>query len=299
MKKTVTAKSLPSGFLVLDKPSHVSSTDCVRMAKRWFNTRKIGHCGTLDPLASGLLVLCLGNATRYAQYFLDADKYYQAVIDLGKTSDTYDSEGQITISPSQNLNTPKQVQKVLEQYVGPQAQIPPMYSALKKDGKPLYELARQGITIEREPRNIKIHSIDLLEQSQDALRINVRCSKGTYIRTLADDIGQTLGCGGLISALRRLGSTPFDADHMRSPENLDAMTLEQRLDSLLPIDQALAAFPLVVLSEPEYKAILCGQLVNQTHPAGIVRLHYQNTFMGLGQFNAENTLKALRLLPTN
>src|SRR5574343_735181 len=192
------------GVLLLDKPLGMTSNDALQKARRLFSAAKGGHTGTLDPLATGLLPLCFGEATKFSADLLDADKTYEAVLKLGVTTDSGDAEGSVVATAEVNVDA-TQIADVLRQFTGDIQQIPPMHSALKRDGRPLYELARQGIEVEREARAVTIHRIDLLAFAGDRLQIRVACSKGTYIRVLAADIGQALGCGAHLAGLRRSG----------------------------------------------------------------------------------------------
>jgi tRNA pseudouridine55 synthase len=208
---------------LLDKPEGVSSTYALGVAKRLLNAEKAGHTGTLDPFATGLLPLCFGEATKFAQDLLHADKIYEATVHLGVTTTTADTEGDIVETKSVDL-TAEQIELVLQQFRGDIKQVPPMHSALKRDGKPLYEYARQGIVLEREPREITIRNIDLLAFTPLSAQIQVHCTKGTYIRTLAQDIGRALGCYGHLSALRRTQVGPFVLEDAIELEMLQAMT---------------------------------------------------------------------------
>ena len=226
------------GVLLLDKPLGPSSNQALQKAKWLLRAEKAGHTGTLDPLASGVLPLCFGAATKFSQLHLDADKVYETVVRLGQRTSTADAEGQIleTLPVTCSLG---QVVEVLDRFTGPISQLPPMHSALKKDGKALYEYARDGQTVERTPRQVMIHELELLQAQLDTaapfLRLRVHCSKGTYIRTLGEDIGQALGCGAHLSALRRVQTGPFEAGQCYSLEQLEAMDEEQRLHTLRPI----------------------------------------------------------------
>jgi len=195
--------------LLLDKPLGLSSNDALQKAKRLFRAEKAGHTGTLDPLATGLLPLCFGAATKFSQVSLDADKAYRATLKLGQTTSTGDAEGEITKERPVEVHRAA-LEDACAQLVGEIEQIPPMHSALKRDGRALYEYARDGIEVERAPRRVRIHDIAIVDWHSDVLVIDVRCSKGTYIRTLAEDIGSALGCGAYLAALRRTGSVSLD-----------------------------------------------------------------------------------------
>ncbi|HET7794053.1 MAG TPA: tRNA pseudouridine(55) synthase TruB, partial [Rhizobacter sp.] len=199
------------GVLLLDKPLGLSSNDALQKAKRLYRAEKAGHTGTLDPLATGLLPLCFGAATKFSQVSLEADKTYRATLKLGVTTRTADAEGEVLQTREVQV-TREQIEAACERFTGEIAQVPPMHSALKRDGKALYEYARAGIEVEREARQVTIHAIAIIGWQHDELTLDVRCSKGTYIRTLAEDIGEALGCGAHLSALRRTASGPLTLD---------------------------------------------------------------------------------------
>lgn len=245
------------GVLLLDKPLGLSSNDALQKAKWLLRAEKAGHTGTLDPLASGLLPLCFGAATKFSQVSLDADKAYVATLKLGVTTTTGDAEGDVIETRAVDL-TLQQVRSVCEAMVGEIDQVPPMYSALKHEGKALYEYARKGIEIERAPRRITIHGIEILDWNADVLRINVQCSKGTYIRTLAEDIGRKLGCGAHLSALRRTRSGPLCVEDAVTLEALGEMSEAQREARLQPVDALLSDWPSVRLDDAEAGRFLTG-----------------------------------------
>ncbi|MAZ44447.1 MAG: tRNA pseudouridine(55) synthase TruB [Legionellales bacterium] len=283
------------GLLILDKPSGVTSFDMVRQSKRWFNQRKVGHAGTLDPLASGLLVICLGQATRYAQYFLEADKQYQVTLKLGETTDTLDSEGTVlTTSPVPSF-TKEDVVKWCSRFRGMIQQVPPMYSALKKEGVPLYKLAREGKTVERSARKVCIHQLDVLSVDSQFITLNVHCSKGTYIRTLVDDLGQVIGCGAHVVKLRRLASAPFSQQMMQCPEKIEALAPNERSQVLVSTEIGLRAYQRIDLSLSNWNALQRGQVCSIDGASGLKSLFYENTFVGLGEMAVPGTLKVKRL----
>lgn len=222
------------GVLLLDKPIGASSNAALQRTKWLFNAAKAGHTGTLDPQATGLLLLCFGKATKFASALLDADKVYRATVRLGVTTETADAEGAVLETRSVEVSQ-AQVQQALLQFTGEIEQVPPMYSALKRDGKPLYEYARQGIELERPPRRVAIHELRLLSFGGDQFEIEVACSKGTYIRTLAADIGEALGCGAHLSALRRTRIGDFDVSDACSLDQLAQMDESARDGCLLPV----------------------------------------------------------------
>ena len=245
------------GVLLLDKPVGVSSNGALQRARRALRAEKAGHTGTLDPLASGLMALCFGAATKFSQSGLDADKRYLATLALGSTTDTGDVEGVVGQVRPVHV-TRAQVDAACAQWVGDIEQVPPMYSALKHEGKPLYAYARAGVEIERTARPVRIHAIDVVEFGDERLVIDVSCSKGTYIRTLAQDIGETLGCGANLSALRRTHSGSLGIDAAVSLESLEAMTEDERMGLLQPTDALIAEQPLVRLDEHDAAQFLCG-----------------------------------------
>lgn len=249
------------GVLLLDKPLGLSSNDALQKAKWLLRAEKAGHTGTLDPLATGVLPLCFGAATKFSQLHLDADKTYETTVRLGVTTTTADAEGEI-VRERPVACSAGQVVEVLDRFMGPIAQVPPMYSALKKDGKALYEYARQGQTVERPPRHIIIHDLDLLDMQLQGeapfLRLRVRCSKGTYIRTLGEDIAEALGCGGHLTALRRVATGPFDVAQCVTLEALEAMPEAERQTLLLPTEALLVDHARVTLMAEDAARFLSG-----------------------------------------
>ena len=249
------------GVLLLDKPLGLSSNQALQKAKWLLRADKAGHTGTLDPLATGVLPLCFGAATKFSQLHLDADKRYETTVRLGRTTATADAEGEV-LDERPVACTPGQVVEVLDRFTGPIAQVPPMHSALKKDGKALYEYARAGLTVEREPRAVVIHELELLDMDlqgpEPFLRLAVHCSKGTYIRTLGADIGAALGCGGHLTALRRTETGPFQAAQCLTLATLEAMDEAQRLQALLPTEALVAGHVPVTLGEEDAGRFLSG-----------------------------------------
>ena len=241
------------GVLLLDKPLGLSSNQALQKAKWLLRAEKAGHTGTLDPLATGVLPLCFGAATKFSQLHLDADKTYETTVRLGVRTSTADAEGEV-IETRPVECTLGQVVEVLDRYMGPIRQIPPMHSALKKDGKALYEYAREGETVERAPRDVTIHELELLDVQLQGeapfLRLRVTCSKGTYIRTLGEDIAEALGCGGHLVALRRIATGPFEEGQCVTLEGLESLDETARPAQLKPVDTLLAGHATVTL-EPE------------------------------------------------
>jgi len=230
------------GVLLLDKDVGLSSNDALIKAKRLLNAQKAGHTGTLDPFATGLLPLCFGEATKFSQDLLDADKTYETVVHLGVATDTGDTEGQV-LNTAEVAVSPQQIEAVLASFRGEIDQVPPMYSALKRDGKPLYEYARAGVTLEREARRVTIHHLELLDYQAPYLRLRVICSKGTYIRVLGEDIGKALGCGAHLNALRRVQVGALTLEGAYTLATLTDVPEAQRAARLAPVDALLSTFP--------------------------------------------------------
>ncbi|AFQ48350.1 tRNA pseudouridine(55) synthase TruB [Burkholderia cepacia] len=246
------------GVLLLDKPIGLSSNDALIRAKRLLLAKKAGHTGTLDPLASGLLPLCFGEATKFSQDLLDADKTYEATMRLGVRTTTGDAEGDVLDARAVECDRAA-VEAALARFTGEIVQVPPMYSALKRDGKPLYEYARAGQTVEREGRNVTIHALDLLACELPDVTFRVTCSKGTYVRTLAEDIGEALGCGAHLTMLRRTGVGALTLEHAVTLDALSDADETARDAWLQPVDALLSTFPLVRLDEASAKRFLHGQ----------------------------------------
>jgi len=249
------------GVLLLDKPLGLSSNQALQRAKWLLRAEKAGHTGTLDPLASGVLPLCFGAATKFSQGHLDADKTYETVVRLGVKTTTADAEGEV-VQRRPVTCTPGQVVEVLDRFTGPITQVPPMHSALKKDGKALYEYAREGETVERTPRDVTIHELELLdmrlEGDEPFLRLRVVCSKGTYIRTLGEDVGEALGCGGHLVFLRRTATGPFHVSQAMTLEALEALDEPARLQALQPCEALLPDHASVTLGSEDAGRFLSG-----------------------------------------
>ena len=287
-----------NGVLLLDKPLGFSSNQALQKVKWLYQAAKAGHTGTLDPLATGLLPICLGEATKFAQYVTDADKTYFATIKLGTTTTTGDAEGEVLTTSAVNVNK-TQFQAAARQFVGEISQMPPMYSALKHEGKPLYEYARSGVDIARQARLITIKNIVLDTFLDDIAQITVVCSKGTYIRTLAEDIGAALGCGAHLVGLRRTETAGYLLPNAVTIEQLEAMSSEERDALLLPVDSAIEHLPKVVLNADAAFYMLQGQAVWQAGkmPAGDLRLYNENNqFLGLGCMQDDGKIAPKRLI---
>ncbi|HKB60891.1 MAG TPA: tRNA pseudouridine(55) synthase TruB [Gallionellaceae bacterium] len=272
------------GVLLFDKPLTLSSNAALQKVRRLFQAEKAGHTGTLDPLATGLLPVCFGEAAKFSSGLLDAEKAYLARVKLGATSSTGDTEGEI-MPTGAPMPDEAAVRAVLRQFCGDIEQIPPMHSALKHQGKPLYEYIRKGETIAREPRRVTIHELELESFSGDVMEISVRVSKGTYIRTLAEDIGHTLGCGAHLLALRRTATAWFSIGDAYTLEQLEAMSAEQRDACLLPVDSLLPEMPVLDLDAGEVRRLAQGQRIRLQcgMPDGKVNLRGPLGFVGVGR----------------
>lgn len=292
------------GVLLLDKPAGLSSNDALIKAKRLLNAEKAGHTGTLDPFATGLLPLCFGEATKFAQDLLDADKTYETIVHLGIRTTTGDTEGEVIETRDVDVDR-ERISEVLARFTGDIEQVPPMHSALKRDGKPLYEYARAGITLEREARAVTIHELQLLDWQMPYLTLRVRCSKGTYIRVLGEDIGMALDCGAHLQTLRRTQVGNLTIDAAMTLEELAARQEQERASALAPVDALLTSFPAVQLPEALARRFLHGQRLalgkeNVAYPenGGRVRVYRQENGMllGTGLMQAWGVLAPERLI---
>ncbi len=287
-----------SGVLLLDKPTGFSSNGALQKVRWLYQAEKAGHTGNLDPLATGLLPVCLGEATKFSQFLLNADKAYRASIRLGVTTDSGDSDGNVLQSSPVEASL-EQVRSVLAGLVGEVEQIPPMYSALKHQGRALYEYARQGVDVVRQPRRITLFSIELLAFQADSLDIAVACSKGTYIRVLAEEIGRQLGCGAHLTGLRRTRTAGFDLADAITLDQLEAMTLAQRDARLLATDCLLGEMIDVQLSDQASHSWCHGNPVWQAQlpAAGELRVYdAAHRFIGLGQILPDGRLAPKRVV---
>ncbi|NHZ66470.1 tRNA pseudouridine(55) synthase TruB [Massilia genomosp. 1] len=293
-------RDLVDGVLLLDKPVGLSSNDALIKAKRVLNAKKAGHTGTLDPFATGLLPLCFGEATKFSQDLLEADKRYETTVHLGITTTTGDTEGEAIDMRDVDV-TLAQIEAVLPQFRGPIMQVPPMYSALKRDGKAYYEYAREGITLEREARPVTILKLELISFETPLLKLAVTCSKGTYIRVLGEDIGHALGCGAHLIELRRTQVGALTIDGMVTLEALQAH--EAPLTLLAPVDALLSSFPAVQLTEELAKRFLQGQRLalgkeGLTLPdtVGRVRVYHDTRLLGTANLQEYAILAPERLI---
>jgi tRNA pseudouridine55 synthase len=294
-----------NGILLLDKPAGMTSNAALQTVKKLYAARKAGHTGSLDPLATGLLPLCFGEATKVSGFLLDADKDYQVLCRFGERTSTGDAEGEVIEQrPVDNISE-QQLRAVLDEFLGDIEQIPPMYSALKHKGERLYKLARQGVEVEREARQVTIFDLDLVHLEAPIAEIRVRCSKGTYVRTLVEDIGERLGCGAHVAGLRRLGVGPFDDSGMISMEQLEAVAAESHyaLDQLLlPMESGLTQWPDVRLSGDAAFYLRQGQpvLVPKAPTTGWVRLYEgESRFLGMGEILDDGRVAPRRLMVVN
>lgn len=291
------------GVFLLDKPQGVSSNDIMQKVKRLFKANKAGHTGALDPLATGMLPICLGEATKFSQFLLDSDKRYVVTAKLGERTDTSDAEGQVVQSREVNV-AEADILAALSAFRGEILQVPTMFSALKHNGKPLYEYARAGITVEREARPITIFELKFIDYQAPFLTLEVHCSKGTYIRTLVDDLGEALGCGAHVTMLRRLAVADYPIEEMMPIEDLallaDSFPNSELDRLLLPMDTAVASLPQLNLTAEQTKAVGFGQRVKFENPqasSGLVRLFSENgQFLGIAEITVGNIIRPNRMV---
>ncbi|MDR9432784.1 MAG: tRNA pseudouridine(55) synthase TruB [Spiribacter sp.] len=290
------------GILLLDKPAGITSNRALRRVSQALDARKAGHTGSLDPLATGLLVLCFGEATKVSSWLLDANKTYTATAQLGVITESADADGAVIERRELPSIDAAALEQVLAAFRGGQRQVPPMFSALKHHGKRLHELARAGVVVEREPRNIVIHRLEAEQTNPDQLTLTVACSKGTYIRSLVADIGQALGCGAHVTALRRLSLGPFDQPNMLPLESAETMATTDPMAleaQLLGADAALKDFPAVSLGADAARAFSAGQAVHTVAEGANepVRVYADGeNFMGIGWNEGEGRIQPRRLL---
>lgn len=284
-------------MLLLDKPLGLSSNHALQAVRRLYNAEKAGHTGTLDPLATGLLPLCFGEATKFSSALLDADKRYIATVQLGVTTDTADAEG-LVMKRQIVRATRADVEQALAAFLGEIDQVPPMHSALKRDGKPLYEYARKGIVLERSPRRVWIHQMELFEWTRERFVFEVICSKGTYVRTLAADLGERLGCGGHLAALRRTAIGTFDISQAHPLGMLEGLDKQGRDALLLPPDALLASLAVAHLDAADALRMRQGQAVRWSGEANIRMRIYDvdQRFIGVGQLTTDGWLRPHRLV---
>lgn len=297
------------GVILVDKPTGMSSNHVLQKVRGMFAAQKAGHTGALDPLATGMLPVCLGEATKFSQYLLDSDKCYQVVAHLGVRTDTSDADGEVVSEKPVSVNL-EQVEQALDAFRGPIQQVPTMFSALKYQGKPLYEYARKGIEVPREARPITVYSFDIVKLEGHLLTMDVHCSKGTYVRTLVDDLGEALGCGAHVAALRRTRVADYPVEQMFTLEQLQARRDQANdeelnpgfyLDELLlPMDTAVANLPELHIDAASASYVRNGNPVRVTSelPTGPVRIKLEGTeeFLGVGELDDEAMLAPKRLI---
>ena len=291
------------GVFLLDKPQGMSSNAVLQKVKRLFRANKAGHTGALDPLATGMLPICLGEATKFSQFLLDSDKRYQVTAKLGERTDTSDADGKTVETRAVNV-TEAEIFVALERFRGEILQIPTMFSALKHKGKPLYEYARQGITVKREARPITIFELKFIAYEAPFLTLEVHCSKGTYIRTLVDDLGEALGCGAHVTVLRRLAVADYPIEAMTSYADLQNFSENRPLAELdkllLPVDTAVSMLPKLILDERQSKAVCFGQRVRFENNARLhdqIRLYSESgQFLGMAEITSDNIIRPSRMV---
>jgi len=292
------------GFLIVDKPSSVSSSSVVQKIKTLFRLRKVGHTGTLDPLATGLLVLCVGQATKFSRFVIDQDKSYQVAIRLGVATDTFDSEGKVTSKASADDISEEMIEFALERFRGEIKQIPPMYSAIKKNGVPLYKMARKGLQVEVDAREVKIYENTLLSFDGEILELYISCSKGTYIRTIAADLGDVLGCGAHVVSLRRLSVGHYVESDMLCMRELELAANKGSLsDYLLPVSSPFKEWTELLLEAEQARLVKNGATIKHslTDVLGSVGLYEkcdlgEKRFIGVGEISENGILYPKRLL---
>jgi tRNA pseudouridine55 synthase len=291
------------GILLLDKPTGISSNGALQMAKRLFRAKKAGHSGSLDPIASGLLPIFFGESTKFSQFLLEADKHYQVTAQLGIKTNTGDTEGHVIATRPVRPFTEAEIEAALVPFRGLIAQIPPMFSALKHKGQPLYKLARQGIEIERVSREIRVYDLNIRAYEGDKLSLYIKATKGTYVRTLVEDIGEALGCGAHVVTLRRVGAGPYTEAQMIPMSVLETLSEQEdwaQLDAcLLPLDSSVSTWPELMLSEAAAFYLMQGQpvLVPYAPRTGWVRLLLKNNkFVGVGEILEDGRVAPRRLL---
>ena len=290
------------GILLLDKRLSVSSNRALQEVRRLYNANKAGHTGSLDPLATGLLPLCFGEATKVSAMMLDDNKRYQVVVKLGVMTDTGDAEGKIIEEKPVPELSLEEIEECLQGFSGEIDQVPPMYSALKHNGKKLYELAREGKVIERKARKITIFDLKLLNTTSDSLTLDVFCSKGTYIRSLAEDIGHKLGCGGTVVELRRMQAGQFKIEDALTLEQLQQMDPEKLKGLLIDVDKPLEGMPALELSASQAILIRQGQQINMEKTdtiQGMVRMYSEQVFLGLGEMLLDGKLLPKKIFNLN
>lgn len=312
MHRVISKRRSINGILLLDKPKGMTSNQALQSIKQLFSASKVGHTGSLDPLAIGLLPLCFGEATKFSQFLLNADKTYQVSARLGIKTNTGDAEGEVIKTRDIPNYTRDQLENILSHFRGLISQIPPMFSALKHNGQPLYKLARQGIVVERNPRTVTIHRLRLINgvgnadknsSAKSLLNLEIKCSKGTYIRTLVEDIGEALGCGAFVQDLRRIGVAHYDAEQMVSLEELKNLSQAECDKKLLSLDSLLTEWPVLRISQAAAYYLYRGQgiLLPNLPKQGLLRLLLQESgqFIGIGEILEDGRVAPRRLVNFN
>ncbi len=291
------------GILLLDKPKGLSSNQALQEVRYLFKANKAGHTGSLDPLATGMLPICFGEATKFSGYLLDASKSYRASCQLGQTTSTGDAEGDVTSETPVDVSKEK-LNRILAQFLGSIEQVPPMHSAIKVNGQRLYKIARRGIEVERSARIVEIHDLKLVEFEHDKLVLDVRCSKGTYIRTLAEDIGNALGCGAYLTDLQRTGVHPFDQHRCYTLDELKSLSevsADKLSECLLPVKSALSDFDDLIVDQNSTALLKQGRVIQGDFSVGqgLLNLVSENgQFIGLGEASADGQITPKRLMNT-
>ncbi len=294
----------PAGFLVVDKPAGYTSHDVVEAARQWLGIRRVGHLGTLDPQATGVLPLAVRAATKLVPFFQGGDKYYVGTVRLGIETDTLDGEGEVLRRHDGSLPDEESVRRELATFVGDIEQVPPMYSAVKHGGVPLHRLARKGEEVERAPKKVHIERLEMVRFSPPDVEISVECGAGTYVRSLASDLGRQLGCGGYLASLRRLRSAPFDLEQALVIDDCERAAAEGRLDAMMIPPEVALGFPVVRLAEPAIRRIVSGGDIS---PGSLDRAKPGTRVTALGptggmiavlEIRADRRLWPVRVLPT-
>lgn len=295
-----------NGILLLDKPVGVTSNEILQSVKRLFCANKAGHTGSLDPIATGMLPICFGEATKFSQFLLEANKHYVVTGKLGETTTSEDSEGALIEKREVKNIDVQTIEKILLKFQGKILQIPPMYSAIKQKGQPLYKLARQGIIVEREPREVTVYTIKLLEQNGDLIKLEMLCSKGTYVRTIVADIGALLGCGAHVIELRRLAVGPYKAEQMTTLDKLQEITKDNAKDNdcklldqfLLPIESMLVGMPEIALTSDMVFYMHQGQplvIAKAPNSGWVIMKSKSGQFLGVGEVMSDGKIAPRRM----
>lgn len=305
MSRRKTQGRCVNGVLLLDKPAGITSNAALQRVKNIYFARKAGHTGSLDPLATGMLPLCFGEATKFSQFLLDSDKKYIVKAKLGEITNTSDADGEVIETREIKDVTETKLLQLIESFIGLQSQVPSMYSAIKHQGVPLYKLARDGVEVERKPREINVYDMQLLSLGPDTFELSIHCSKGTYVRNLVEDIGNKLGCGAHVLELRRTSAGSYDEQQMVTMEQLEALFEQKNWDALnellLPMDTIVSGYPEIALTETATFYLKRGQsvLIPKSPRSGLVRLRDNNNeFIGVGDVLEDGKIAPKRLTTT-